>query len=88
MEGSKVKNSLLADGCVIEGTVENCIVFRNVHIGKGTTVKNCILLQDTYVGSNVFLNCVVTDKNVVIKDERILSGHSSTPFFIDKNRTI
>jgi glucose-1-phosphate adenylyltransferase len=88
MEGSKVKNSLLADGCVIEGTVENCILFRNVHIGKGTTVKNCILLQDTYVGSNVFLNCVVTDKNVVIKDDRILSGHQTTPFFIGKNHTI
>lgn len=88
VEGAKVKNSLMADGCVIEGTVENCILFRNVHIGKGTTVKNCILLQDTYVGSNVFLNCVIADKNVVIKDERILSGHSSTPFFIDKNRTI
>ena len=88
MEGSKVKNSLLADGCVIEGTVENCIIFRNVHIGKGTTVKNCILLQDTYVGSNVFLNCVVTDKNVVIKDDRILSGHETTPFFIGKNQTV
>ena len=88
MEGSKVKNSLLADGCVIEGTVENCILFRNVHIGKGTTVKNCILLQDTYVGSNVFLNCVVTDKNVVIKDDRILSGHETNPFFIGKNQTI
>lgn len=71
-EGAEVKNSLLADGCVIEGTVENCILFRNVHIGKGTVVKNCILLQDTYVGSNVQLNCVITDKNVVIKDDRML----------------
>ena len=88
MEGSQVKNSLLADGCVIEGTVENCILFRNVHVGKGTTLKNCILLQDTYVGSNVFLNCVVTDKNVVIKDDRILSGHQTNPFFIGKNQTI
>ena len=88
LEGSHVKNSLLADGCVIEGTVENCILFRNVHVGKGTTLKNCILLQDTYIGSNVFLNCVITDKNVVIKDDRILSGHSTNPFFIGKNQTI
>jgi len=88
MEGSKVKNSLLADGCVIEGTVENCIIFRNVHIGKGTTVKNCILLQDTYVGSNVTLNCVVADKNVIIKEGRTLSGHETMPFFIDKGATV
>ena len=87
-EGATVKNTLLADGCVIEGTVENCILFRNVHIGKGTVVKNCILLQDTYVGSNVQLNCVVTDKNVVIKDDRMLSGHQTMPFFIGKGETV
>ncbi len=85
---AKVKNSLLADGCVIEGTVENCILFRNVHVGKGTVVKNCILLQDTYVGANAELNCVITDKNVVIKDDRKLSGHSTMPFFIGKNETV
>ncbi|MBE6554439.1 MAG: glucose-1-phosphate adenylyltransferase subunit GlgD [Ruminococcaceae bacterium] len=83
-EDAKVKNSLLADGCVIEGQVENCILFRNVHIGKGTVVKNCILLQDTYVGANVSLNCVITDKNAVIKDGRNLSGHQTMPFFIGK----
>ena len=87
-DGAAVKNSLLADGCVIEGEVENCILFRNVHIGKGTVVKNCILLQDTYVGSNVSLNCVITDKNAVIKDGRTLSGHQSMPFFIGKDQTV
>ena len=87
-DGAKVKNSLLADGCVIEGEVENCILFRNVHIGKGTVVKNCILLQDTYVGANVNLNCVITDKNAVIKDDRNLSGHESMPFFIGKGQMV
>lgn len=87
-DGAKVTNSLLADGCVIEGEVENCILFRNVHIGKGTVVKNCILLQDTYVGANVSLNCVVTDKNVVIKDDRNLSGHQTRPFFIGKGEMV
>ena len=87
-EGATVKNSLLADGCVIEGTVENCILFRNVHIGKGTVVKNCILLQDTYVGAGVNLNCVITDKNVVIKDDRVLSGHETMPFFIGKGEMV
>ena len=86
--GAIVQNSLVADGCVIEGTVENSILFRGVHVGRGTVVKNCILLQDTYVGSGVSLNCVIADKNVVIKDERNLSGHESMPFFIDKNVTV
>ena len=87
-DDAKVTNSLLADGCVIEGTVENCILFRNVHVGKGTVIKNCILLQDTYVGDNVQLNCVVTDKNVVIKDGRMLSGHETKPFFIGKGEMV
>ena len=86
--GAVVQNSLIADGCVIEGTVENCILFRGVRVGRGSVVKNCILLQDTYVGANVSLNCVITDKNVVIKDDRNLSGHESMPFFIDKNVTV
>ena len=87
-KGAKVKNSLVADGCIIEGEVENCILFRGVKVGKGSVVKNCVRLQDTYVGDNVNLNCVVTDKNVVIKDERTLSGHQTMPFFIDKGLSI
>ena len=87
-ENAKVKNSLVADGCVIEGTVENSILFRGVHVGKGTVVRNSILLQDSYVGSNVELNCVITDKNVVVKDDRKLSGHQSMPFFIEKGKMV
>ena len=85
---AKVSNSLIADGCIIEGTVENSILFRGVHVGKGTIVKNSILLQDTYTGDNVSLNCVITDKNVVIRNNRVLSGHESMPFFISKGAMV
>jgi glucose-1-phosphate adenylyltransferase len=85
---SKVVNSYVADGCVIEGTVENSIIFRGVRIGKGTVVKNSILLQDTFTGTNVSLNCVITDKNVAIRDNRVLSGHESMPIYVDKGRMI
>jgi len=81
---AKVRNSLVADGCVIEGTVENSIIFRGVHIGKGTVVKNCILLQDTYVGTGAKLDCVIADKSVMIKDGRTLAGHETLPFFLPK----
>ena len=85
---AKVSNSMIADGCTIEGEVENSIIFRGVHVGRGAVVKNCILLQDTYVGDNVSLNCVVADKNVIIKEGRNLSGHKTMPFFIDKGATV
>lgn len=86
--GAKVTNSVVAEGCVIEGTVENSIVFRGVKIGKGAVVKNCILFQDTYVCAGANLNCVITDKNVMIKDGRTLSGHESMPFYIGKNMSV
>ena len=83
-----VTNSLIADGCVIEGKVENSIIFRGVHVARGAVVKNSILMQDTIVSKDASLNCVITDKNAVIRDSRILSGHETHPFFIDKGAII
>lgn len=85
---ANVSNSMIADGCTIEGTVENSLLFRGVHVGKGTVVRNCVLLQDTYVGTNASLNCVISDKNVVIKDGRNLSGHETMPFFLSKGTMV
>lgn len=85
---SKVKNSLIADGCQIYGKVENSILFRGVKVGKGTVVKNCILFQDTFTGENVTLNCVIADKNVVVKDGKTLSGDETLPFYLSKGKII
>ena len=86
--GAKVSNSVVAEGCVIEGTVENSIIFRGVHVGPGAVVKNCVLFQDTYVCPGALLNCVITDKNVMIKDNRVLSGCENMPFYIGKNTSV
>ncbi len=85
---AKVKNSLIADGCVIEGTVENSILFRGVKVGKGTVIKNSILLQNTVVDDDVTLNCVVSDKDVSVSSGVMLSGHATMPFYIAKGRKI
>ncbi|MBQ7352893.1 MAG: glucose-1-phosphate adenylyltransferase subunit GlgD [Clostridia bacterium] len=85
---AKVKNSLIADGCEIYGEVENSIIFRGAKIGKGSVVKNCILFQDTYTGENVTLNCVISDKNVVIRDNKHLSGDETLPFYLAKGKMI
>ena len=87
-ESAKVTNSIIADGCVIEGVVENSILFRGVKVGKGTVIKNSILLQNTYTGDDVYLNCVVTDKDVTIKNGKMLSGHETLPFYIGKGTTV
>ncbi|MCQ2770497.1 MAG: glucose-1-phosphate adenylyltransferase subunit GlgD [Clostridia bacterium] len=85
-EGAVVKNSLIADGCTIEGTVENCILFRGVKIGKGTVAKNSILFQDVFTGENVSLNCVIADKNVVLRDGLVLYGCEKLPIYIEKGQ--
>ena len=82
--GSSVKNSLVTDGCVINGTVENCVLSHGVHIGKGAVVKNCILMNNTYIGDGVHLDCVIADKEVVIKPNKHLAGDASFPVFIGK----
>ncbi len=85
---ASVKNSLVSDGCLIEGTVENCILFRGVKIGKGTVVKNCILMTDNIIGENCNLAYVVSDKNSVIRDNRVLAGCEVQPYFINKGSLI
>ncbi len=85
---SHVSNSLVADGCVIEGTVENSILSRGVHIGKGAVVKNCVLMQNAYISDNVNLNCVIADKDVVIKPNKVLSGDITFPVYIGKGIVI
>ena len=88
LEGAVVQNSLISDGCMIEGTVENCILFRGVKVGKGSVIRNSIVMQDTVIGTGVSLDCVITDKNVVIRDRRKLAGCAELPYFISKGRMI
>ncbi|MBR5514934.1 MAG: glucose-1-phosphate adenylyltransferase subunit GlgD [Clostridia bacterium] len=87
-KNAKVSNSLIADGCKIDGTVENSVLFRGVVVKKGTVVRNSILLQNTWTGENVSLNCVISDKNVFIRDGITLFGHESMPFYITKGKMI
>lgn len=87
-EGSVVKNCLIADGCIIEGVVENSILFRGVKVAKGAVVKDCILMQDTQVATGVKLNAVITDKNVKISENKELSGCAKLPYFIGKSMSL
>ena len=88
INGSKAKNVMVADGCVIEGEVENSILFRGVHIGKGAKVKNCVLVQDTVVEGNARVESVVADKEVAIPEGKSLTGNDSFQVFVAKGQTV
>lgn len=79
-----VSNSLIADGCIVNGTVENSILFRDVRIEEGAVVKNSIIMQGCTVKSNTSLNCVIADKNAVFSNNKSLSGDASYPIYISK----
>ena len=85
---SSVKNSLVANGCVIEGVVENSILFRGVKVAKGAVVKNSILMQDTEVGKNSIVTNIITDKNVTIGEGLTVSSAESCPLYIPKGREL
>lgn len=86
--GCNAKNSLIGGGCVIEGQVENSIIFRGVKIGKGSCVDNCVIMQDTLIGENCNLGHIISDKDVTIKSGRTLMGSSSYPVHISKGSIV
>lgn len=81
-------NSLVADGCTIEGSVENSILFRGVSIARGASVKNCILMNGVTVSHDAVLHHVIADKNVEIMAERTLMGGEAYPMSIAKNTKV
>lgn len=81
---SSVKNSLVADGCKIDGEVENCILFRGVTVSKGAKVKNSIIMQNTVIGENSDVEYVIADKDVQIGVRKKLCGAENYPVYIGK----
>ena len=87
MDGSCV-NSLVADGCDIQGTVKNCVLFRGVRIEPGADVEGCILFKGTVVRRNAVLRGVITDKYVTVQEGRTLMGHENYPLVIARDVTV
>ncbi len=85
---AKASNVMVADGCVIEGEIENSILFRGVKVGKGAKVKNCILMQDTEIKAGANLEYVITDKKVTVTEDKEVKGTDTFPVFVAKRQTI
>ncbi len=88
LTGAKVANSLVADGCVLEGTVENSILFRHVSVAKGAVVKNCIIFQDGQICEGTHLENCIIDKDTVIQKGTTLIGPATHPIVLSKGTKI
>ncbi len=85
---AEVKNSFIADGCVIEGTVENCIIFRGVKIGHGAVVKNSIIMQKSRIMDGCMVENTIFDKEVILMGGKSLVGESTYPLVIGKKTVV
>ncbi|MGN0397960.1 MAG: glucose-1-phosphate adenylyltransferase subunit GlgD [Candidatus Fimimorpha sp.] len=88
IQGAKVKNIMAADGCVIEGEVENSILFRGVKVGKGAKVKNCVLMQDTVIEEGANVEYIISDKNVTITSGKEVKGTDTFPVYVAKYQRV
>lgn len=88
MEGARADNIMAADGCIIEGEVENSILFRGVKVGRGAKVKNCVLMQDTVFEPGAELEYIISDKDVTITADKKLKGTDSFPVYVAKYQVV
>jgi len=83
-----IKNSVISDGCQIDGTVINSVICRNVKVATGAIIKNCVLQDDTIVEKNASLDCIITDNSVIISENRNMMGYRTYPVYIERGRVI
>jgi glucose-1-phosphate adenylyltransferase len=87
-DNANVTNSMIANGCIIEGTVENSILFRGVKVRKGAYVKNSIVLQNCEIDMNAHIEKAILDKDVLIQSGNVLKGDYRAPFIAVKKKVI
>jgi len=67
--GANIRNSLISSGCIINGTVEDSILFKKVFVGNNCYIKNSIILNDVYIGDNVHIeNCIIESRCTINRD--------------------
>ena len=83
--GSNVKNSLVASGCIINGTVEHSVLFKKVFVGNNCVIKNSIILNDVYLGDHTYIeNCVVESRGTIRANTRHV-GEGEIKVVVERN---
>ncbi|MDR0840039.1 MAG: glucose-1-phosphate adenylyltransferase subunit GlgD [Christensenellaceae bacterium] len=88
LPGAKTRNSLIADGCVVDGEVDSCVLFRGVKVGKGVKLSNCLVLQGCDIQEGCELDYVILDKGCTVHSGCRLAGYDKFPVIIRKGSSI
>ena len=87
-EDCEVEDSLIADGCMIEGEIEDSILFREVSVAKGAEVENCIIFNEAVIGEGAELKYAILDKNVTVTPGAKLIGTKHNPIIVKRGETV
>ncbi len=86
--GSSVRNSVVGTGTIVHGSMENSVVFRNVHISRGASLKNCVIMNHCFIGEGVVLENVICDKDARITAGKVIRGTPDRPCVLPKGGVI
>ena len=87
-ENCAIENCVVADGCILEGEVENSILFRNVTVCEGAQIEGCVIMNDTTIGEGAELKHVILDKDVTVRPGAKLYGTPSSPIIIKRGEIV
>ena len=87
-EYCEVEDCIIADGCILEGEVENSVLFRNVTVGQGAEVENCVIMNDAVIGEGAQLKYAILDKDVVVRPGAKLCGTPNNPIIIPRGEIV
>lgn len=87
-EGCSIQDTVIADGCMLEGSVKNSVLFRQITVGAGAKVEDSIIMNDTVIGEGAELKNVILDKNVTVAPGAKLIGTKSNPIVIKRGESV
>ena len=81
--GANVRNSLVSSGCIVNGTIENSVLFKKIYVGNNSVIKNSIILSNAYIGDNAYIeNCIVESGSTIKANSRYV-GDTGTKIVIE-----
>lgn len=87
-ENCQINDCTVADGCVLEGTATESILFRQVNLKEGASVEKCVIMNDAVIGENAQLKYVILDKDVTVRPGTMLIGTPQAPIIIRRGETV
>ena len=84
--GCEVRNSLISSGCIINGRVENSVIFKKVFVGNNCVIKNSIVLNDVHIGDNCYIeNCIIESKDTLRANTTHIGEDGNIKVVVEKN---